>query len=423
MLRPTKLELWSWCFYDFANSAFSTLITLVAFPVYFTQVVAGGGPSGDLAWGLAITSSMLIIGVLSPLLGAMADHSAGKKKWLLIFTVMCVGATASLYFVGPGDLAAGTLIFIVANIGFSGGYGIYNAFLSELSGEGDVGRLSGYGFALGYVGGLVALGICMPLLAGGLSAENDAHFRATTLVTALFFTVFSLPAFLWLKERAVPQPRPPGRSLLSIGYGRLRTTFSRVRKLSDLFKFLAAFLIYNDGIETVIYFSGIYAVSVLGFTMGETVILFMAVQVTALVGSLVFGHITDRIGAKPTIIMTLILWCGVVTAAYMTTSKGQFWAIAMTAGLGLGSNQAASRGLMRLFVPAGHDAEFYGFFALCGKFSTLVGPAVYGLTSKVATSQRAAILSVLVFFVVGTALLLRVDVAKGRRAALEYSEG
>ncbi len=417
---PTNSERLSWCLYDFANSAFPTLISTVAYAVYFSEVVAGGGPDGPLWWGLAITASMIIIGVLSPLVGAVADHSASKKKWLFFYASLCVVSTAALFLVGPGDLAAGTILFVVANIGFAGGNGIYNGFLPELSDEGSVGRLSGYGFALGYAGGLLALAICLPLLAGGLGPENQMSFRSSFVVTAAWFALFSVPIFLWMRERAVASSVPPGMTLLAAGYGRLRETFSRVRKLTDLFKFLGAFLIYNDGIETVIYFSSIYAVSVLGFSMLETVYLFMAVQGTALVGAVVFGQVTDRLGAKRTILITLALWSAVVAAAFFTTSKTQFWGIALVAGIGLGSNQAASRGLVRFFIPAGKDAEFYGFFALCGKFSAILGPAVYGIVSKLAGDQRIAILSVLVFFVTGGFLLMTVDVERGRRGAREF---
>lgn len=417
MPPPTRLELWSWCLYDFANSAFPTLITTVAYAVYFTSVVAGGGPGASLLWSAAISSSMILIGLAAPLLGAVADHSASKKAWLLGFTTVCVAATALLSLVGPGDVIAGTVLFVIANVCWSGGNGIYNGFLPELTDERNVGRLSGYGYALGYAGGMIVLALSLPLLGGGLGPENHGGFRASFLLTALFFAVFSLPIFLWVKERAVPQPARPDVTALRAGYARLTATFRRIRSLKELFKFLAAFLTYNDGIETVIYFSSIYAVSVLGFTMGETVLLFMAVQVTALLGSLLFGHLTDRIGAKPTIVITLLLWCGVVAAAYLSESKSQFWGIALVAGIGLGSNQAASRGLMRLFVPRGHDAEFYGFFSICGKFSALLGPMVYGVAAAAAASHRIAILSVFVFFAAGLGLLLAVNVPEGIRAA------
>ncbi len=381
--------------------------------------MASESPHASLLWGIAISFSMVVSGAIGPLLGAMADHSAGKKRWLLFFTVMCIAPTALLFFVGPGDVTSGIALFVLANVGFAAGNGLYNGFLSELSDDTNVGRISGYGYALGYAGGLIALLLCLPLLKGGFGPGHDTTFRGSFLVTAAFFAVFSLPTFLWLRERAVPQPRPAGMSLARIGWERMRQTFGNVRRLGDLFRFLGAFLVYNDGIETVIYFSSIYAVSVLGFTMLETVWLFMAVQLTALVGSLLFGRLTDSIGPKPAILMTLGLWCGVVSAAYFATTKGQFWVIALVAGIGLGSNQVASRGLMRLFVPAGRDAEFFGFFSICGKFSSLLGPLVYGLVASMAGSQRIAILSVLAFFALGFVLLLSVSVERGRLAARE----
>ncbi len=364
---------------------------------------------------------MLVIGLASPWIGACADFSASKRRWLLFYTALCVSATTLLFFVGPGDVASGMGFFIVANIGFAGSLAIYNGFLPEISHEGNVGRISGYGYALGYAGGTLALLICLPLLMGGTGEENHTAFRATFLITALFYAVFSIPTFLWLKERAVPGYRPPGISLARIGYARLAATFRRVREHRQLFRFFAAYLIYNDGVETVIYFSAIYAREEIGFGMAETVFMFMGVQITALVGSVVFGHLSDRVGAKPTLIVTLIVWCGVCVAAFGATTRTAFWGVALVAGLVLGSAQASSRGLMRLFIPPGRDAEFYGFFAICQKFSALLGPIVYGVIASGSGDQRLAILSVLIFFVVGLALLLWVNVRRGAAAARAMS--
>src|SRR5688572_26730097 len=199
---PTRLELLSWCLYDFANSAFPTLITTVAYAVYFTQAVAVGSPHASLLWGAAISVSMVISGLISPWVGAIADHQASKKRWLLIFTVMSIVPTALLFFVEPGDIVSGMVLFIVANIGFAAGNGLYNGFLPELSDETNVGRLSGYGYALGYSGGLLALVLCLPLLSGGFGEGHDVAFRGSFLITAAFFAVFSLPTFLWLRARA-----------------------------------------------------------------------------------------------------------------------------------------------------------------------------------------------------------------------------
>ncbi len=360
---------------------------------------------------------MLLIGLVSPYVGAIADASAGKKRWLLFYTVVCVAATGMLFFVGPGDVTAGMGWFIVANIGFAGSLSICNGFLPEITSAGNVGRISGYGYALGYAGSMVALILCMPLLRGGVGPENHLLFRTSFVVTALFYAVFSLPTFLWLRERAVPIARPAGVSLARFGYRRLAATFRRVRSLPDMSWFLLAFLLFNDGVETVIYFSAIFAREVVGFTMGEVVLLFMAVQITALVGSVIFGHIADRTGPKPALVATLLLWCAVCAAAFSATTRPRFWTVALVAGLGLGSVQACSRGLVRLFVPAGRDAEFYGFFAICQKFSAVIGPLAYGAIASLWGDQRIAIASVMVFFIAGLILLARVNVARGAEAA------
>jgi len=417
--KPTRLEIWSWCTYDFANSAYPTLIMTVAYAVYFREVVAGGARNADLLWGVSISASMILIGVVSPLVGAIADFSASKRKWLLFYTSLCLVPTALLFLVGPGDVPLGVTLFVIANIGFAGSLAVYNGFLPEISNERNVGSISGYGYGAGYVGGLVELLLCFPLMSGGFDGENQTSFRSAFVVTALFYAVFSLPTFLWFQERATAGQLREGESLLRVGYRRLSQTFHHVRSLRDLFRFLAAYIIYNDGIETVIYFSNIYAISVLGFSMQETIILFMAVQLTALLGSVVFGHLGDRFGLKPTLLFVMLLWSGVVTSAFLATSKERFWAIALVAGLGLGSAQASSRGLMRLFIPAGRDAEFYGFFAICQKFSAVIGPTVYGLVSLIFDDPRVAILSVLVFFVAGSLILFTVNVSRGRAAALQ----
>jgi len=388
----------------------------VAYAIWFKEVVAAGRP-GELLWGIAISASMLVIGIVSPWIGAIADFSASKRGWLIFYTTVCVVGTALLFLVGPGDVAAGMGFFVLANIGFAGALAIYNGFLPEITGPGNVGRISGYGYALGYAGGTLALLMCLPLLMGGVGEENHVPFRATFLITAAFYAGFSIPTFLWLRERAVAGRRPDGTSLARIGYARVAATFRRVRDHRELFRFLIAYVIYNDGVETIIYFSAIYARTVIGFSMSETVFLFIGVQCTALIGSVIFGHLADRIGAKPTLNRTLLIWCAVCVAAFAVTTRAQFWGVSLIAGLVLGAAQASSRGLMRLFIPAGRDAEFYGFFAICQKFSALIGPLAYGIIATVSGDQRIAILSILGFFVAGLVILRSVDVARGAEAA------
>ncbi len=414
----TRREILSWCLYDFANSSFNVLITTVVFGRYFQQfVVEGDARLGSFLWGIAISASMLVVGFASPLLGAMADHAASKKRGLLIFTGIAVAGTASLFFVAPGDVALGMVLFVVANVGFSGSFSFYNGFLPEITTEENVGRISGVGFAFGYIGGLLCLGICMPLLWRTWTPENLGGVRASFLVTAGFYAVFSLPIFLWLRERREAAGPASFVALTRAGFARLGATFSQVRRLADLFKFLIAFLIYNDAIETVIYFSPVFASEVLGFGDAEVLALFAAVQVSAFIGAWGLAAVTDRIGALRMVAATLVVWCALVGWAYFIHSKTLFWVMALLAGIVLGPCQAASRSLMSLFIPEGRSAEFFGFFSISGKFSAILGPLVFGWTTYVFGSHRAGLLSTLVFFAVGLGLLFTVNVERGRRAA------
>ncbi|MBI3447464.1 MAG: MFS transporter [Acidobacteria bacterium] len=416
----SRREILAWCLYDFANSSFSVIVTTVVFSRYFQQfVVVGDAQFGSLLWGIAISVSMLLVGFASPPLGAMADLSASKKRGVVVFTAVCVAATAALWFVKPGDVALAMILFIVANIGFAGSFSFYNGFLPEITTEENVGRVSGMGFAWGYVGGLACLAVCLPLLLKPWAPETLGSVRASFLVTAAFFAVFTVPIVLWLKERAVPQDRVAFWPLTRAAFGRLSETLRHVREYEDLFKYLIAFLIYNDAIETVIFFSPVFASAVLGFSDAEVLYLFAAVQATAFLGAWALAGLTDRIGAARMVVLTLLVWCGLVGWAYFITTKPLFWVMALLAGLVLGPCQAASRSLMSLFVPRGRSAEFFGFFSISGKFSAILGPLVFGWATWAFGSHRAGLLSTLFFFVAGLLLLLTVNVDRGKRAAGE----
>lgn len=412
-------EIVSWCLYDFANSAFSVNITTVVFGRYFQQfVVEGDAKLGSLLWGIAISSSMLVIGLASPVLGAMADLSGGKKRGLLIFTAASVVATAALWFVKPGDVALGMILFVAANIGWSGSFSFYNGFLPEITTERNVGRVSSMGFAWGYIGGLACLGVCLPLLWRPWTPETLGPVRASFIVAAAFYAIFSIPILAWLRERSPRGAALSPAALARQGFARLGETFKHVKRFEDLFKFLVAFLIYNDAIETVIYFSPVFASEVLGFTDAEVLYLFAAVQATAFAGAWGLAALTDRIGAFRMVALSLVVWCVLTGWAYFITVKALFWVMALTAGLVLGPCQAASRSLMSLFVPAGRSAEFFGFFSISGKFSAILGPLVFGWTTYAFGSHRAGLLSTLAFFFAGLALLFTVNVERGKKAAL-----
>ena len=416
----TRREILSWCCYDFANSGFSAVITTVIYSRYFQQqVVEGDARLGSFLWGIAISLSMLLVGLASPVLGAMADHAAGKKRGLLIFTAVAVAGTASLWFVLPGAVAAGMALFIIANVGFSGSFSFYNGFLPEISTRENVGRISGLGFALGYIGGLICLALCLPLLSMGAGLGVAGGVRASFVVTAAFYALFSIPILIWVRERRKPSAAVSFFALARAGFARLGRTFSQVKNLGDLFKFLLAFLLYNDAIETVIFFSPVFASEVLGFRDEEVLYLFMLVQASAFVGAWALAGITDRVGALKMVAATLVVWIALVGWAYFIESKAMFWVMALLAGTVLGPCQAASRSLMATFTPADRAAEFFGFFSISGKFSAILGPLVFGWATWFFGSHRAGLLSTLVFFAAGMAVLFTVNVEKGSRAALE----
>ena len=412
-----RREVAAWCLYDFADSAFTTLIVTVCYALYFRGVVAADrGAAASTYWGVSIALSMALVAFLAPLFGAAADF-AGRKK---LFLGLCAGTaivfTACLRFVGPGDVALGMGLFILANVGYEGAHVFYNGFLPELASDREMGRISGYGWAVGYLGGLLALVLSLPLTRGGFGPEGIDAYRWTFPLVALFYLVFALPIFLVLKERA-PRRAMPFAAMVREGTARLAGTLHSVRRYPDLLRFLVAFFIYNDGVMTVISFAAIYAIHVIGFTMEQVTLLFLVTQLTAFAGAFGAGWLVDRIGPRRTILLTLALWCVVVTAAFLSRTVPQFFAASIGASIGMGSTQTASRSLMGLLVPPGRSAEFFGFYGLTGKVSAIFGPLAFGAVAGIAGSERPAVLSVLPFFALGYFLLLRVDVDRARAAS------
>jgi UMF1 family MFS transporter len=398
------------------------MITTVVYGRYFQEfVVEGNIQLGTLLWGTAISVSMLIVATISPVLGAMADYAAGKRRALLLFTALSVIATAALALVGPGDIGLGMALFVVANVGHSGALAFYNGFLPEISDERNVGRISSMGFAFGYIGGLLCLCLSLPLLWREWTPENLWGLRASFLVTAAFFAFFSLPVMLWLRERQRAQARISVPALAREGFGRLWQTLIHATRLKDLFKFLIAFLIYNDAIETVIYFSPIFAAEVLEFGDVDILILFAAVQSSAFVGAWALASLTDRVGTLRMVTITVFAWSLLTGWTYFVTERAVFWLVALLAGVVLGPCQAASRSAMAQLIPRGRSAEFFGLFAVSGKFSAILGPSVFGWATYLFGGHRAGVLSTLGFFVVGLLLLTRVDMERGRRAAAGFA--
>ena len=396
-------RIFAWTLFDFANTAFSVIIVTVIYSRYFTNHVAGGR---RWLWGLAVSLSMIFAALLSPPLGAAADFSRSRKRFLLLFTLVSVICTALMFFVQQGMVATGILLFVLANIGFEGGLVFYDAFLPGLTGKNPYGRVSGYGFAMGYVGALAVLLIVLLIL----PPQDDPAYlfmvRISFVVAAAFFLVFSLPIFFFVHEPPLQGERP--RSIIRAGMSRSASTFRSLfvrKEYPSIARFLIAFFLYNDGILTVIAFAAIFAEHILHMSDTDIIVFFAVVQTSAILGSVVFGVLTDKIGPKRTISITLIIWIGICFGAFFVSSVTMFYGVALAAGVAIGSSQSASRSLMALLTPKSHEAEFFGFYdGLCGKASAVVGPIVYGIIADL-TNERVGVAAIGLFFAVGLFIL------------------
>ncbi len=395
-----RKQIISWCLFDFANSSYSAVIAAVVFQVYFINVIAGNADgSGDLWWGRAISLSMLVVSLSSPFLGGIADYAGRRKSLLAGYTFTCVTAVAGFCLLTPGDALVGCALIVIANIGMEGGLVFYNSFLPQIARQDCQGRVSGWGFGVGYAGSIISLLIALPLAQAG-------RFDQIWLMVAVFFALFSLPAFLFL-----PHDRPTGITALQAGVNGSRNALKTLREIwgrREQRKFLIAYLIYEDGVNTVIVFSSSLAATTFGFLQSELIMLYLVVQVTALAGAFLLSKPTDVWGPKKVVLISLLLWSAVAVSAYFVQTKAGFWLVACTAGLGLGSVQSGTRAFFAQFVPEGKEAEYFGVYSLVGKSSAVIGPLVFGQVSAAFGSQRPAILSIGAFFVFGLLLLSRV---------------
>lgn len=412
----TRREIVAWAMFDFANSSYTTLVVTVAYSVYFTKLVAPGEVA-DFLWGLGITVANLVVVLVGPALGAVADESGRKREFLALTAALCVLGTLGLYFVSPGDVALGLALFVVSLLGFALGENLIAAFLPEISTPANIGRISGLGWALGYLGGLACLVACWGLLEGGFQLSNLDNLRWVWVVTAVFFALSCLPTFLFLRERAPRRARLQLGPCLAASVQRLTLTARSLGRFRDLACFLATFGVFLSGLSTIIAFAAVYAERTLGFSAGELAVLFIALQVSSAVGALVFGLLQDRLGAGLSIRLSLLLWIVVCVAAYLTEDKRQFWGVAFLAGLGIGSLQSASRALVGAFTPVAKSGEFFGLWGLAGKGAAMLGPLVFGVVSSASGSQRLAILSTAAFFIAGLIGMRFVDEARGRAVA------
>ena len=402
----------AWVLYDFANSSFTTLVVTFVYARYFTEAIAANSIDGTALWGYAMTATALVVALSSPILGALADQGGYRKRFLLGATLICAAATAALYGVLPGQVVAALVIMVIANVAFELAGVFYNAWLPELTTPATIGRVSGWGWGVGYFGGLLALAVALLALAMpetpwfGFSTENGENIRATNLLVAVWFLVFTVPLALVLRERKREGVAQSG--VVRRSFAQLMQTFREIRKHRETVKFLIARLFYNEGLVTIFAFGAIYASGTFGFSVTDVLIFGIVINLAAGVGAIAMGYIDDWLGAKLTIVISLI---GLMLAALIGVTAENpvwIWVVGIVIGIFSGPNQAASRSLMGRYIPPGMSNEFYGFFAFSGKLTALIGPSLLALVTDLSDSQRAGMAVVVVLFAIGLVLLLAV---------------
>lgn len=397
----------TWALYDFASSAFTTLVVTFIYSAFFTRAIASDPDRGAIQWSVAVNISALALAVLVPLLGAIADGTGRRRIFLAVATLLAVVPTALLFFPLRGDVVIALALFVVANLGYEASYVFYNAFLPDVAPPGQLGRISGYGQGLGYAGGLLCLIGALAILRVW-NAPDDLPVRATMLLTAVWYALFAIPFLVRAKEVA----REPVSVTQSVrnGVRRLRTTLGHLRdEHRQAARLIVARMIYNDGLTTVFAFAAIYASATFAMTTEDLIVMGILLNVVSAAGSFTFGPLTDRIGPRRTIMITLV---GLIIATLLgaaAPNRAVFWASAVLLGWMIGPNQAASRSFLAQLTPPDRRAEFFGFFAFSGRLAALLGPALFGLTLSITGNQRFAIGSSVIFFVAGALLLLRVS--------------
>ncbi len=409
-------EVWAWSMYDFANSAYTTVVITAVFGAYFVGVVAQNASWATFAWTAALSVSYALILLTAPLVGAWADTHGAKKKLLFASTVGCVVFTAALYYVAPGAVLLSLTLLVLSNYFFGTGENLIAAFLPELADSRAMGRVSGWGWSFGYLGGLASLAICLAYITSAQKRGQTAEdfVPVSMLITAVFFALAAAPTFLFLRERATPQPA------IASPWLRIRQTLREAQRYRDLRRFLLCLLFYQAGITAVISLAAIYAEQAMKFTTQQTIALILVVNVTAAIGAFGFGYLQDRIGHVRAVSVTLVGWIVMVLLAAFSRNLTTFWIAANLAGLCMGSSQAAGRAIVGYLAPPARLAEFFGLWGLSVKAASIFGPLTYGAVTWIfGGNHRLGLLATGIYFVVGLLLLRSLDIERGRRAALD----
>lgn len=415
-----KREVWAWAMFDFANSGYTTVVITAVYSAYFVSVVAGKTAWASFVWSAALAVSYLAIMLSAPILGAYADLHGAKKRLLALTALGCVLGTAALALPGPGDIALAVSIIAFSNFCFGSGENLIAAFLPELARGRAMGRVSGWGWGLGYLGGIVSLGAALAYIgyiqqAGGGASE---FVPSVMLLTAALFALFALPTFFIMRERAVR--RPLQAALARGAYARVMNSLAHARGYQDLARFLLCIVFYQAGIMTVITLAAVYAEQAMHFSTEQTIAMILIVNITAALGALGFGYLQDKLGHKLSLALSLLGWLMMTGLAFSATTPGRFWLAANIAGLCLGASQSAGRALVGYLSPTSHRAEFFGLWGLAFKLASILGPMTYGAVVWVtAGNHRMGMLLTGIYFVFGLIVLATIDIKRGRRAALK----
>ena len=437
--RASRKELFGWAMFDFANSAYTTVIITAVFCIIFPKIIVGDAPEyrlGNLLWSITLSLSYLIVLLTAPFFGAIMDYTGAKKKFLFGSYILTVITTAALYFVHPGDIAMAMLLVMVSNVGFSYSESFVSSFLPSLGPPGDLGKISGYAWGLGYFGGLLSTAFVIFVLGAGVyTPDNFSNLRLVGPATGLFFLIAAIPTFLWVKERTAHRMLPLNETFLNISLKRLKRTLLDIRDYKDLIILLASYFASYAGLSIVISFAFIYGDQIVKWSGTTQVIMFVLTQLTAAAGAFLFGFIQDKWKAKPAFILALALWVVTIGLIYGTIpltglitrwtgvpvkAEHVFLVIGSIAGFGLGSSQSACRAMVGLFSPDTKAGEFFGLWSFTGRLASISGLMGLGLLQTF-LGLREAILICLVFFFSALLIILFVDEERGKKAAKQHS--
>jgi MFS transporter, UMF1 family len=421
-MTKNQKTILGWCFYDFANSSFTTIVVTFIYSAFFADYIVGDSSIGQVYWGNAVSICAIIIAILSPIMGAIADQGGYRKSFLFFWTSICIVFSVLLFFPKQGDIYTALSLFIIANIAFEMGCVFCNAYVPSISNSENMGKISGYGYAFGYLGGLLALVMGLITIAlpekpmFGISTEYGQNYRSMNLLVALWFFIFSIPTFLWLDKDIRKQKL--NIELLKDSFNQITQTFRNIRKLKNTARFLIARLFYNDALITIFSFGGIIAKGVYEFNLEKMLIFGIVLGVSAGLGAFLMGFIDDYIGAKKTIQVSNLLLIIATCLVVFVNNETIFWIAGILVGFSSGPNQSSSRSLMARFSPKDKQNEFFGFFAFSGKITAFLGPFLLAQVTYVSltyfhvsniVAQRLGVSVVLALLIIGSIVLYSVD--------------